>query len=52
MLPSALGGTLKSGLLWLPDAGWGAVGVVAIALVLAVERTLLAIVDLSRRDET
>ncbi|MFD3947295.1 serine hydrolase domain-containing protein [Streptomyces sp. NPDC058579] len=48
VLPSALGGTIESALLWLPDAGWGAVGVVALALLLAAERTALAVWDLGR----
>lgn len=53
VLPAALGGSLDSALLWLPDTGWGAVGVVVAALVLAVERTVLAVVDLAclRRDD-
>ncbi|MFE4693919.1 serine hydrolase domain-containing protein [Streptomyces sp. NPDC056749] len=48
VLPAALGGSIESALLWLPDAGWGAVGVVAAALALAVQRTVLAVVDLRR----
>ncbi|MFD6279540.1 serine hydrolase domain-containing protein [Streptomyces sp. NPDC060209] len=51
VLPEALGGTLTSALLWLPDAAWGAVGVVVLALLLAAERTVLAMVDLWGRDE-
>ncbi|MGW2014973.1 serine hydrolase domain-containing protein [Streptomyces sp. NPDC001927] len=48
VLPAALGGTIESALLWLPDAGWGAVGGVALALLLAAERTALAVWDLGR----
>ncbi|MDG4859696.1 serine hydrolase [Streptomyces sp. T-3] len=48
VLPAALGGSIESALLWLPDVGWSAVGVVAVALILAVERTALAVVDLRR----
>lgn len=46
VLPAALGGTPESALLWLPDAGRGAVAAVVVALLLAVERTVLAAVDL------
>lgn len=48
VLPAALGGSLGSALLWLPDMGWAAVGVIVTALVLAAERTALAVVDLAR----
>ncbi|MFE9722282.1 serine hydrolase domain-containing protein [Streptomyces sp. NPDC005794] len=48
VLPSALGGSIDSALLWLPDVGWAAIGVVALALVLAVERLLLGVVDVRR----
>lgn len=52
VLPSAFGGSIDSALLWLPDVGWAVVGVVALALVLAVERLVLGVVDLRpRRDE-
>lgn len=51
VLPAALGGSIDSALLWLPDVGWAAVGVVAVALALAVERTALAVVDLWRRKD-
>ncbi|MEU6004046.1 serine hydrolase domain-containing protein [Streptomyces sp. NPDC047197] len=47
-LPSALGGTLPMALLWLPDVGWGLIAAIALALLLAVERTVLAAVDLWR----
>ncbi len=49
VLPSALGGSIESALLWMPDAGWGAVTAVVVALVLAAERTVLAVLDLRRR---
>ncbi|MFC9944994.1 serine hydrolase domain-containing protein [Streptomyces pratensis] len=49
VLPEALGGTLASAVLWLPDAAWGTVGIVALALLLAAERTVLAVVDLWQR---
>lgn len=47
-LPSTLGGTLPMTLLWLPDAGRGAVTAIALALLLALERTVLAFLDLWR----
>ncbi|WP_187282293.1 hypothetical protein [Streptomyces sp. wa22] len=48
VLRSAFGGSIDSALLWLPDAGWAVVGVVALALLLAVERLMLGVVDLRR----
>ncbi|MEU5951667.1 serine hydrolase domain-containing protein [Streptomyces sp. NPDC047525] len=48
-LPSTLGGTLPMTLLWMPDVGWGLAAAIALALLLAVERTVLAAVDLRRR---
>ncbi|MGW6550332.1 serine hydrolase domain-containing protein [Streptomyces sp. NPDC055051] len=48
VLPAALGGTLASALLWLPDTGWSAVAAVAAALFLAAERASLAVTDLRR----
>lgn len=47
-LPSALGGTLSMALLWLPDVGWGLVAAVALALLLALERAALGVLDLRR----
>ncbi|WKX71728.1 serine hydrolase [Streptomyces sp. XD-27] len=49
VLPSALGGSISMALLWLPDVGWGVVAAVVLASVLAVERAVLAVVDLRRQ---
>ncbi|MFD8958702.1 serine hydrolase domain-containing protein, partial [Streptomyces anulatus] len=48
-LPSTLGGTVEMALLWLPDLGWGLVAAIGLALLLAVERTALAALDLRRQ---
>ncbi|MGW7095757.1 serine hydrolase, partial [Streptomyces sp. NPDC054874] len=48
-LPSTLGGTVEMALLWLPDLGWGVVAAIGLALMLALERTVLAALDLRRR---
>lgn len=48
-LPSTLGGTLPMALLWMPDVGWCLAVAIALALLLAVERAALAVVDLRRR---
>ncbi|WP_218923965.1 hypothetical protein, partial [Streptomyces sp. wa1063] len=48
-LPSTLGGTVEMALLWLPDLGWGLVAAIGLALLLAVERTALAVLDLRRQ---
>ncbi|AZM56267.1 hypothetical protein DMA15_29785 [Streptomyces sp. WAC 01529] len=45
-LPAAFGGTVSMVLLWLPDVGWGLVATFVLALLLALERTVLAVVDL------
>ncbi|MGW6057894.1 serine hydrolase domain-containing protein [Streptomyces sp. NPDC055189] len=47
-LPATLDGTLPMALLWLPDVGWGLVVAIALALLLAVERTVLGVLDLRR----
>ncbi|MFG2653471.1 hypothetical protein [Streptomyces sp. NPDC048436] len=36
-------------LLWIPDVGWGLVVGIGLALLLAVERTALAVLDLRRQ---
>ncbi|WP_190086077.1 serine hydrolase domain-containing protein [Streptomyces longisporoflavus] len=51
-LPSVLGGTLPMALLWLPDVGWGLVAAIALALLLAVERTVLGVLDLRRGEKS
>ncbi|AXE80402.1 hypothetical protein C5746_29455 [Streptomyces atratus] len=48
-LPSTMGGTVAMVLLWIPDVGWGVVAAVVLALLLAVERTALAALDLRRQ---
>ncbi|GGY31970.1 hypothetical protein ASD97_08890 [Streptomyces sp. Root63] len=48
-LPSTLGGTVEMALLWLPGLGWGLVAAIGLALLLAVERTALAALDLRRQ---
>lgn len=48
-LPSTLGGTVEMALLWLPDLGWSLVAAIGLALLLAVERTALAALDLRRQ---
>ncbi|MFJ8251089.1 serine hydrolase domain-containing protein [Streptomyces sp. NPDC094466] len=48
-LPSTLGGTVDMALLWLPDLGWGVVAAIGLALLLAVERTVLGALDLRRQ---
>ncbi|NEE21372.1 hypothetical protein G3M58_84800, partial [Streptomyces sp. SID7499] len=48
-LPSTLGGTVETALLWLPDLGWGLVTAIGLALLLAAERTALAALDLRRQ---
>ncbi len=48
VLPTALGGTTRTALIWLPDLAWGAVASAALALLLAAERLALATLDLRR----
>ncbi|MFE2290938.1 serine hydrolase domain-containing protein [Streptomyces sp. NPDC059452] len=50
-LPAAFGGTVEAALLWAPDVGWGVVAAAGLALLLAVERTVLAALDLRRQGE-
>ncbi|MGW5869137.1 serine hydrolase domain-containing protein [Streptomyces sp. NPDC055239] len=48
-LPSTLGGRLSMALLWMPDVGWGLIAAIVLALLLAVERTVLGVWDVRRR---
>jgi hypothetical protein len=47
-LPTSLDGTLRTAVLWVPDTGWALLSALALALLLAVTRTVAGIVDLRR----
>ncbi|MFG3259100.1 serine hydrolase domain-containing protein [Streptomyces sp. NPDC048172] len=51
-LPGAFGGSVPQLLVWMPDVGWSAVAVLVLAPLLAVERLVLAAVDLRRAGRT